>query len=48
MRRKTAVKDYDTKVPAEVRTANAEKLVQMENELEEALKAIKMFSAMKL
>lgn len=46
--RKITAKDYETKVPEDVRTSNAEKLKSYQTELDETLKAIKMFESMKI
>lgn len=46
--RKMTIKDYETKVPADVRATNAEKLAAYEAELEETLRALKTFESMKI
>ncbi len=46
--RKISVKDYENKVPEDVRKANAEKLNSYQTEMDETLKAIKMFESMKI
>lgn len=45
--RKISAKDYETKVPAEVRQQNAEKLSSYQAELEATEKALQMFESMK-
>lgn len=46
--RKISVKGYENKVPEDVRQANAEKLNSYQTEMDETLKAIKMFESMKI
>jgi valyl-tRNA synthetase len=45
--RKIIAKDYDTKVPEDVRKANAEKLSSYQTELDETNRAMEIFSSMK-
>ncbi len=45
--RKMAAKDYETKVPAEVRQQNSEKLAAYQAELDETQRALDMFKSMK-
>lgn len=46
--RKISAKDYETKVPEDVRAQNQEKLNSYQVELDETMKAIKMFESMKI
>ena len=45
--RKISAKDYESKVPEDVRKANQEKLNAYQAELDETVRAIKMFESMK-
>jgi hypothetical protein len=46
--RKTQAKDYEAKVPEDIRINNAEKIASYRAELEETNKAIKLFESMKV
>jgi valyl-tRNA synthetase len=46
--RKMTAKDYETKVPEDIRNNNAEKLKSYQTELDETMKAINMFESMKI
>jgi hypothetical protein len=43
-----SAKDYETKVPEDVRIANQEKLNSYQTEMDETTKAMKMFESMKI
>jgi valyl-tRNA synthetase len=46
--RKMTAKDYETKVPEDIRNSNTEKLKSYQTELDETMKAINMFESMKV
>jgi len=46
-KRKMIAKDYETKVPEEVRIANQEKVNAYQTEYDETIRAMKMFESMK-
>ncbi len=48
IQRKMAAKDYETKVPDNVRTQNSEKLAALQAEIEETQRALAMFESMKI
>lgn len=43
-----AAKDYETKVPVDVRAVNTEKLTSFRAEMDATMEALRMFESMKL